>query len=519
MKQRRLRFISSSVVIFFFCGATAFGGSYPIVDTGQDQCFDNISPISQPAEGEDFYGQDAQFNGNQPGYAVSDDGFTVYDTVTGLTWTQSPDIDGDGDIDSDDKMSASEVAAYVDSLNDQAYGGYDDWRLPTIKELYSLMDFRGTDLMSEDTSDAVPFIDTDYFDFEYGDTGAGERVIDAQYWSGNDYVAYVFGWQEAVFGLNLADGRIKGYRLDGSKRVHLVRGNTDYGINAFTDNGDGTVTDSATSLMWARDDSGEGMDWQTALAWVQERNAANYLGYSDWRLPNAKEMQSIVDYSRAPDATDSAAIDPVFNITAITNKGGETDYPWFWTGTTHSRMGGNGAAAVYICFGRAMGYVDGWLDVHGAGAQRSDDKTGEFSHYTYVDDGYYNAISPQGDAARIYNFARLVRDAADETGDKSPDAPDAVSLTSPSGTVDDTTPAYTWTADDTATWYKLFVWDSGLSTVISQWYEADAVCSDGSCSVESGETLDYGTYEWFVKSWNDEGKVWSDGMSFTVETP
>ena len=91
--------------------------------------------------------------------------------------------------------------------------------------------------------------------------------------------------------------------------------------------------------MWSQNDSGDGvntgprsgMTWEEALAWVQEKNDENYLGYSDWRLPNAKEMQSIVDYSRAPGATGSAAIDPVFNITQITNENGETDYPWFWT--------------------------------------------------------------------------------------------------------------------------------------------------------------------------------------------
>ncbi|MES9972043.1 MAG: hypothetical protein ABW092_18570, partial [Candidatus Thiodiazotropha sp.] len=67
--------------------------------------------------------------------------------------------------------------------------------------------------------------------------------------------------------------------------------------------------------------------------------------------------------------------------------------------------------AVYICFGRAMGYMNSsWMDVHGAGAQRSDGKEADFSRYTYVTDGYYFGISPQGDAARIYNYVRLVRD-------------------------------------------------------------------------------------------------------------
>ncbi|MBT5610593.1 MAG: DUF1566 domain-containing protein, partial [Lentisphaerae bacterium] len=50
------------------------------------------------------------------------------------------------------------------------------------------------------------------------------------------------------------------------------------------------------------------MDWEAALAWVAEKNRESYLGTNDWRLPNAKELQSIVDYTRAPDVTRSAAI-------------------------------------------------------------------------------------------------------------------------------------------------------------------------------------------------------------------
>ncbi len=56
-----------------------------------------------------------------------------------------------------------------------------------------------------------------------------------------------------------------------------------------------------------------------------------------------------------------------------------------------------------------MGYMSTWMDVHGAGAQRSDKKDADFSGYTHVTNGYYLAISPQGDAARIYNYIRLVR--------------------------------------------------------------------------------------------------------------
>jgi hypothetical protein len=293
-----------------------------------------------------------------------------------------------------------------------------------MKELYSLMNFSGTDPSGPDPSGAIPFIDTAYFDFAYGDESAGERIIDAQFWSSNIYVGTVFGDREAAFGLNLADGRIKGYPTDGMSPklnyVYFVRGPSDYGVNDFVDNGDGTITDNATGLMWTEDDQGDGlsngprsgMTWVDALAWVQQKNAEGYLSYSDWRLPNAKELHSLVDYSRGPDSTGSAAIDPIFNVTAIVNEDGDADYPWYWTSTTHIRSDGFGTNAAYICFGRGVGYMfDTWMDVHGAGCQRSDRKNGNFSGYTYEPDGYYFGMAPQGDASRMYNYLRCVRNA------------------------------------------------------------------------------------------------------------
>lgn len=391
--------------------------NYKIVDTGQSSCYDNNAEISAPSSGDAFYGQDAQINGLLASYTKSSDGLTIYDNITGLTWTKTPDLNGDGEINSEDKLSFANAKSYPSTLNTNSYGGYNDWRLPTIKELYSLMNFSGTDPnpSGTNTSNLIPFIDTNYFDFAYGDTDGGDRIIDSQFWSSNEYVDYVFSNQSAAFGLNLADGRIKGYPTSGQVTkenfVYFVRGNKDYGINNYKDNGDNTITDNATGLMWSKDDSGSGMNWEDALSFAQTKNANSYLGYDDWRLPNAKEMQSIVDYSKAPSSTGTAAIDPIFNITQISNEAGDSDFPWFWTGTTHIRQGGAGASAVYICFGRATGYMKGsWLDVHGAGAQRSDQKGGDFSNFTYVYDGYYFGNSPQGDATRIYNFVRLVRD-------------------------------------------------------------------------------------------------------------
>ena len=62
----------------------------------------------------------------------SDDGLTVLDNNTGLTWIQSPDTNGDGVIDSNDKLSWAELPTYVETLNARSFGGYSDWRVPSI---------------------------------------------------------------------------------------------------------------------------------------------------------------------------------------------------------------------------------------------------------------------------------------------------------------------------------------------------------------------------------------------------
>jgi hypothetical protein len=378
-------------------------GTYAVVETGQERCYNNSVEISCPAPGDAFYGQDANYSGNTPSYADNGDG-TITDNVTGLMWQKSPDMDSNGIIDYSDKMYFDEALAYAASFN---LAGYDDWRLPTIKELYSLIMFSGVDVNPQATEGTNPFIDTGYFDFAYGDLSAGDRIIDAQYASSTIYVASTMGGNRTMFGVNFADGRIKGYPADSSigklYYVLYVHGNAVYGTNSFVDNGDETITDNATGLMWMKNDNGSGVLWENALNYAESLEAS---GYADWRLPDAKELQSIVDYTRSPATSNSAAIDTMFTCTPITNEAGDPDYPFYWTSTTHSSQSpSNGPSAAYVCFGRAMGYMmppGGWIDVHGAGAQRSDPKTGNPADWPY-------GHGPQGDAIRIYNYVRCVR--------------------------------------------------------------------------------------------------------------
>ncbi|NQU34294.1 MAG: DUF1566 domain-containing protein [Bacteroidetes bacterium] len=398
--------------------------TYSIVDTDQQKSYDTIIEINAPVTGEAYFGQDANYTGNVPSYQDNGDG-TVTDLVTGLMWQKSPDMDGDGDIDYDDKMSYNEAVAAAVGFE---LAGYTDWRLPSIKEMYSLIIFSGVDpsgFNGTSTDDLIPFINTDYFDFNYGDQNAGERIIDAQMASSNIYVGLTMTGDETMFGVNFADGRIKGYGTgpmpgqteDKQFYVMYVRGNEEYGTNNFQDNSNGTITDNATGLMWAQDDSSEGMLWADALSYGENNLTA---GYADWRLPNAKELQSILDYTRSPSTSNSAAIDPLFNCSQITDEGGDINYPFYWTGTTHSswQVNSEGGFGVYVCFGEGLGWMEAMppgsgnytlMDVHGAGSQRSDPKTGDPASYPYGN-------GPQGDVVRIYNYVRLVRDVDINTG-------------------------------------------------------------------------------------------------------
>lgn len=376
-----------------FLSVSYFAHAFKLPDTGQSKTYDNTGEISPVSPGQRFFGQDASYAGSIPAYKDNGDG-TVTDLVTGLMWSKSVDLQ---------KSVLSEAQAAASRLS---LAGYHDWRVPDIKELYSLIDFRGYTGSADDKyagipDDAIPFINTDFFDFAYGDLSAGERYIDAQWLSSTKYVSTTMHGAETLFGVNFADGRIKGYGLtkrDGSTKkfyVRFVRGQP-YGNNDFSDNGDGTVADAVTGLTWMKADSGRPMSWEEALAYAEGLSLA---GFDDWRLPDAKELQYIVDYTRSPDTTDSPAIAPVFETSSIINEAGRRDYPCFWTSTTHLDGHEPGKAAAYVAFGRALGKMHGAvMDVHGAGAQRSDPKTGTPTFR-----------GPQGDAVRITNYVRCVR--------------------------------------------------------------------------------------------------------------
>jgi hypothetical protein len=361
--------------------------AYKVVDSGQSYCYNDTVSIPCPPAGEAGYGQDAQYAGNLPLFTDNGDG-TVTDMNTSLTWVKDPGA----------KMTYDQAVSGASALR---LGGFSDWRLPTIQELYSLINFSGVDPTACTTTancpDLKPFIDTNYFTFQYGNPDAGERLIDAQYLSSTPYA----GPGGLVFGVNFADGRLLGYPTQGMTFfVRYVRGLPGNGTSQMVDNGDGTLSDQASGLTWMQTDSQQPLSWADALAYCE---GLSWAGQEDWRLPNAKELYSIVDTSRAPDVSNTAAANSLFQSTPLTDEAGKPDYGYYWTSTTHLDQQLGASEAVYVSFGRALGYQDGaWTDVHGAGAQRSDPKAGDAKSYP-------QGRGLQGDAVRILNFARCVR--------------------------------------------------------------------------------------------------------------
>jgi hypothetical protein len=343
-----------------------------VVDTNQSYCFDNRGVIACPPKGRAFHGQDAQYRGTRPAYRANGDG-TVSDLNTGLIWQRAHNRR---------RLSYYDAKRACRGLR---LGGRVDWRLPSLKELYSIADFSGA-------QGARAYLDTAYFRIERPGWDQVRRRPGARHtpqmmgqtWSSTIYVGNLWGrGQEAAFFFNFFDGRIKSAQTTNRFAMfyRCVRGPRYLAANAFQDNGDGTLTDRATGLVWQKTDDGRKRDWAGALRYCEGLKLG---GRSDWRLPNAKELQSIVDYRRN---------DPALDLRIF----GQRDRRgWFWTSTT---LGDHIDQAIYVCFGKCLSASG--IDTHGAGAQRSDPKTGNPARYT--------SLGGQRDAVRIDNYARCVR--------------------------------------------------------------------------------------------------------------
>ncbi len=111
---------------------------------------------------------------------------------------------------------------------------------------------------------------------------------------------------------------------------------TERRIERYVDNGDGTLTDSATDLMWqegyAYAETGNYINWYDAGDYIAELNHKKLGGHADWRLPDKLELQSVYELKHeftSRGRTYSLHIDPAFEI-------GYGSCFWTW----HTRLSG-----------------------------------------------------------------------------------------------------------------------------------------------------------------------------------
>lgn len=244
-----------------------------------------MDEIPCPQSGEPFYGQDAQYVLNHQSYTKLDAGGNdlpddapwpwamVRDNVTGLIWEVKT---GDGTIHDGNILFTWERAMeFGTTLNSQNYGGYCDWRLPTAKELLSIVN-RST----------YPQINTSYF----------PNTKPYKYWA-SPVTPDIPLYKWVVY---FSSGAVRS-TYHNSGHVRAVRGEPS--TNIFFENNDGTVTDTQTGLMWQQNTAPGTYAWQEALSYCENLTLA---GHDDWRLPDINELQSIIDYARYDPAIDTA---------------------------------------------------------------------------------------------------------------------------------------------------------------------------------------------------------------------
>ena len=269
--------VSDSITLFI-------GPPIPIPDTGQTGDYTSI------------FGEDSDYTSNT--FSFTDNGdSTVKDNNTSLVWQKEDD---------NSTRNWSNAKIYCESLN---FGGYTDWRLPNVKELQSIVNY----------GNFPPTIDQTYF----------PNTASSYYWSSttsqsntDDAWLVTFG-----YGSVLKYGKVYNYY------VRCVRGRSESAIwsMAFSIIDSEIVSHLSTSLMWQREDDSVWRTWESALSYCESLSLG---GYTDWRLPNVKELQSIVNYGNFP---------PTIDQTYFPN----TASSYYWSSTTNLNSDVN-AWGVYL---------------------------------------------------------------------------------------------------------------------------------------------------------------------------
>lgn len=274
--KRLLILMAVLALLFSHSAAHAF----KLPDSGQSQCYQGVSPFAVISCTNT--GQDGNYSINLMSFTSNGDG-TVTDNNTGLMWQKCSA--------GQNATSCSGIASTYNwfmarGIRNLIYnrgstnicgsldlGGHNDWRLPTKKELITIVDYS--------KAQPGPTINTTIFPF---------TNTNPNYWTATPDVTDPGNvWSVGFYGGNVSNLQAKSVE----QYVRCVRGGER--IQTLIDNGDGTVSDARTGLAWEKEQQNS-TNWSDALSICNNLNLA---GHSDWRLPNVKELDSLTDESQS----------------------------------------------------------------------------------------------------------------------------------------------------------------------------------------------------------------------------
>lgn len=306
-----------------------FFGKFPFV-TGQTQCWDTAGTVDAGCTAGTSSGQDGQLQkGTVYSYTgpalVNASDYITTDNVTGLVWKSCNEgLSGAGCASgSVSSLSQASSTAACSALASASYGGKSDWKLPSIDELLLITKYGAVN----------PSVSTAAF-----------PVTNASgHWTSTVSVANSSnGWY-----VSFTDGTVGTASLAGTNKARCLSGNYSKSEN-YIDNGDFTVTDVNTGLVWQQCTnglSGTGCASGSAATytWANALSLCNSLSLAGraWRLPNVNELISLVNHSISS---------PTINASYFPNSlGGSFNY---WTSNTYINTP---ASAWTVMFGYSPG--------------------------------------------------------------------------------------------------------------------------------------------------------------------
>ncbi len=246
-------------------------------DSGQEKCYAYQTPYSEATcsllagkttcSSTPGCGQDAEYFRNTMSLTVIND--VVKDNITGLYWEKENSFG---------KNTHSQAKQYCDNLTK---GGYSDWRLPNIIEIFSVIDFGSPVLGTLGSLNENIFPKySGYSEYNWSSTWDSYSQSGSTWTKYKVFMVYVSPNASIV---SVSDS-------NGTNLVRCVRNAPLWGLISYETLGvspEQIVVDHGTELYWQKNLNGLSYTWVDALSYCE---SLNYAGYNDWRLPNIREL-------------------------------------------------------------------------------------------------------------------------------------------------------------------------------------------------------------------------------------